>query len=538
MLLNDSSEILALYQIDFFKVIKIIDELFDNLMNNIYLIPYSVKCICKIILSLVKKENPNINIIEQNILISRFFFNKLLLPIFRNPGYGVFINNFIISDTTIRNLDIISKVIERLISGSFINNENDNCDYCPFNFYFLEKMPMILKFFENITKVTLPPFIDKLINGDLPNDFKYNYFDENPKEAVFHRSICFSIDDFFVLLSNMEKCKNILFNNGRSFLKMIFDRLNSEENKEIIESLRNIEEYEPIINEKRKKGKKEKKILNYFLLTDLLVNNKYMTQFRLKQNRPNFILKEFKTIQNEKDNQTSNIIKIKNYLSILLYNYRPLVKKDFDEGTIQNTFKILNELKKFMKSSNFVMDETLTSELLVNSLIDRLKLLPPNFQLNEFENLFKSFECDIMNSIKEFDFETISICLGKVKFSNRIKIYYENAKKSIIDLELNEKVKSIIEKEPICSIISLRYTEKEKEFKIEKGKITKEVPSFNIFKNVNEEKIVCPTIESFAYKFPDISKIQQLQDVDLFKLDCELKLTNELYNYFKLIKEY
>ena len=95
--LKDSSEVLALYQIDFFKVIKIIDELFNNLMNNIYLIPYSVKCICKIILSLIKKGNPNINIIEQNMLISRFFFCKLFLPIFKNPGFGALINNFIIS---------------------------------------------------------------------------------------------------------------------------------------------------------------------------------------------------------------------------------------------------------------------------------------------------------------------------------------------------------------------------------------------------------------------------------------------------------
>ena len=191
-----------------------------------------------------------------------------------------------------------------------------------------------------------------------------------------------------------------------------------------------------------------------------------------------------------------------------------------------------------MKSSNFVIDEALTSELFVNSLNDTLKLLPADFQSNDFENLFKSFECDIINSIKEIDFEIISVCLGKMKFSKRLKIYYENVMKSIIDLEINEKVKSIIKKEPICSIISLRYTEEEKEFKIEKGKGIKDVPYFNIFKNVNEEKIICPTIESFACKFPDISKIQQLQDVDLFQLDEELKFTNELNNYFKLIKEY
>ena len=128
------------------------------------------------------------------------------------------------------------------------------------------------------------------------------------------------------------------------------------------------------------------------------------------------------------------------------------------------------------------------------------------------------------------NFETMSVCLGKVKFAQRGKIYYENAKKSIIDLELNEKVQSIIEKEPISSIISLRYTEKEKEFKIERGKATKVVPVFEIFKDDNEKKKICPTIESFVYKFPDISKIQQLQDIDLFELDKD--------NYFKLIKEY
>ena len=289
---------------------------------------------------------------------------------------------------------------------------------------------------------------------------------------------------------------------------------------------------------KKKKEKKGKKLLNYFLFTELLVNEKYKKLFDFKQDRPNFTLKELKTTENEKEKPTNNIIKVKNFLSSLLYNYRSLVKTDFDEGTTQNTIKILKELKKFMKTSNFVIDGTIPSEWYVNSLIDRLNLLPADFQSNDFENLFKSLENDVNNSIKEIDFETMSVCLGKVKFAKRGKIYYENAKKSIIDLELNEKVQSIIETEPISSTISLRYTDKEKEFKIEKGKATKEVPVFEIFKDDNEKKKICPTIESFVYKFPDISKIQQLQDIDLFQLDEELKFTNELFNYFKLIKEY
>ena len=177
-------------------VVPEIIKLFINLNNNIYLIPYSVKCICKIILILLKKKFPNINIIEQNTFISKFFFCKLFLPIFKNPGFEALINNFIISGTTIYNLNIISFIIEKFISGTLIKSEEENGDYIPFNMYFLEKMPDALEFFDNITKVKLPPFIEKLINGNLPNDFEFNYFTENPDEVVFHRSICCSMDDF------------------------------------------------------------------------------------------------------------------------------------------------------------------------------------------------------------------------------------------------------------------------------------------------------------------------------------------------------
>ena len=396
---------------------------------------------------------------------------------------------------------------------------------------------MVFKFFENITKVTLPHFIDKLINGNLPNNFKFNYFTENPEEVVFHRSICFSIDDIYVFLSNISNCKDKLFNNEKTLLEKIFNHLNYLNCKEIIDSLRNIEEYETKANESKRKEKKEKKILNYFLFTKLLVNDKYKKIFTLNQERPNFNIKEWE--RNKYNDQRIIIIRVKNIISALLFNYRSLIKRDFDEGTTQNTIKILKELKKMKKKSNFVIDGAFPPECYANSLIDMLNYLPNDLQLNDFENLFKSLENDVINSIKEIDFEAMSIYLQKVKLSKKELIFYENAKKSIIDLELNEKVQSIIEKESIPSIISLRYTKKKKEFKIEKGKISIVVPKIEIFKNDNEKKKICPTIESFVYKFPDFSKIQQqLEDVDLFKLEEELNYINEIFNYFKLIKEF
>jgi hypothetical protein len=537
---SSSSEVLALFQIDFFKVIKILDELFENLKNNIYLIPYSVKCICKIISVLIKKKFPNINIIEQNAIISKFFFSKLFLPVFRNPGIGALINNFIISGTTIHNLDIISFVIEKFISGGLFETEK-NEDFTPFNWYFLNKMPELLNFFENITKVKLPPFIEKLINGTLPANFEYKYFDENPDEVVFHRSICFSMDDLFCLIKNMKSCKNILFNDSNNkdaiCLSKTLEKILYEDNMKIIIDLRSSNEYEMKPSKTNKKDKKGKKILNFFLLNDLLINDKYKELFSFKQQRPNFTIKELECTNNEEDRQKNNIIKVKNILSSLLYNYRTLVKTDFDEGTTDNTIKIFKELKKFMKTSNFVIDGTIPSEWYVNTLITQIKLLPANLKANDYEGLFKELENDINNSIKEIDFETMSVCLGKVKFAKRGKINYENAKNAIKDLELNKKAQSIIETEVIPSSIYFKYTEKEKEFKIEKGKNTKDSPICNIINDENEKKKNCITIESFVNRFPDIGKIQQLQDIDLFILEQDLKLIDELTFYFKLIKE-
>ena len=60
---------------------QIIDELFTNLSNNVYLIPYSVKCICKMIILLIRQRFPDITTLKQNVLLANFFFGKLLLQI-------------------------------------------------------------------------------------------------------------------------------------------------------------------------------------------------------------------------------------------------------------------------------------------------------------------------------------------------------------------------------------------------------------------------------------------------------------------------
>ena len=115
-------------------------------MDNFHLIPYSVKCICKIILLLVEKKFPSINETEKNAFIAKFFFGKLLIPILKNPGLEAFINNFIISQNTFDNLNIISIIINRLTSASFYKSTDEKeSDFTPYNWYFIEKMEKLFE---------------------------------------------------------------------------------------------------------------------------------------------------------------------------------------------------------------------------------------------------------------------------------------------------------------------------------------------------------------------------------------------------------
>ena len=533
-------EVLALYQIDFFKVIKIIDELFNTLINNIHLIPYSIKCICKIISILIKKKFKKLNTIQHNIFLSKFFFNKLFLSAFKDPKFGCLINNFIISGITIDNLEIISFIMEKLISFDFINNIEENSDFTPFNRYFLEKMPTVLKFFDGISNVKLPAFIEKILNGNNEKKYIYDYFEENNEEIIYHRSVCCSMDDILSLLNNIEKCKDLIFKDDSTrALRITFEKV-FYSNKETINELKNKEEYEEISppTNKKKKNNQEKKILNFFLFTKLIINDKYKDLFNLSQGKPNFSIKELKKTETDAETQKNNIIKVKNLFSGLLYNYRNLVKTDFNEGTTGNTFKILKELKKFMKSSNYIIDGSIPSEWYVDSLFECLKLLPQDLQNNDFENLYNSLIIDVNNAMKEMDFQILSFCLGKVKFANRVKLYYENMKKNIIEIELNERAQNIIENSLIPVTITLNI--KEKEFKIEKGKTVKEIPFLDIFKDDNDKKTTCSTIESFGNKFPNINmeKKHIYPEIDMIDFEKQLKLTEKLSNYFNIIREH
>lgn len=543
---NCSDMIIYCYQYDFMKVINIIEELFKSLLGNLPLLPYSIKCLCRIISVLIKKKFHGLSNTEENSFVAKFFFCKLFAPIFKNPATFALINKYIISGKTIHNLEIITPIILQLVSGRLYRNGGKHTDYTPFNWFFLDEMPSVIKFFDYIkNKVRLPPFIEQCLEDKLDENFKYDYFQENPDEIICHRSMCFNIYDISCLLENMKNCEEVLFPKNcknNIGLKKTYEKLYNKSNQMIIKELKNIKIYEKS-ELSNKESDVKTPIINYYLVTDFLYNEKYKHLFLLKQKTPQYNIKELKDIKNNDENIQNNIIKVKNYLNTLLYNYRTLVKTDFEEGTTSNLINILKELKIFMKSSNFVIDGSIPSEWYINSLIEFLYKIPKEYTENSHNLLFDSIEKEVTESINTLDFELLSICLNKIKYIRKNIIYYDDSKEILIDLLLNNKINTIIEDPGIKVELSFTYEKDKKELIINKVKKAEKQLQFldnMIFQNNNKKgTIICRSIESFTKHFPNLILEQRKAGVkDIFEMENELNLPKKLGDYFEFIKEY
>ncbi len=571
---KSTQDLFLKYQNYFFVVTSFINSLLTSLSNNLHLLPYSVKCLCKIISMLIMKKFPSINETERNVFIAKFFFGKLLVPILNEPGKEALINNFIISENTISNLKIIGSIIKKFSFNEFYTSINNESNYTPFNWYFIEKIKDLFNIFDNLIKVKLPSFIEKFINDELPSEYEYNYFTENPDEVINHRSTCFNLNQIVALLETIKKSKNIIFtdvktNRKKNGLLKTIEKLLSKNNENIINEIlypiKKQEEQQKTHKKERKEEKKEELQKEcYFLITELIPNERYEILFNIEKDlTPHFHINELKVTPDETTVIQNNILKVKNFFCSLLYNYNKLVKTDFDEGTTGNTINILNELKKYMKSSNFVVDGSIPSEWYVESLLEYLKKIPKDLTENDCEKLFDEIENDVNKSIKELDFEALSVIIGKLKYTQKNKNYYKDTKKLFVDIQLNEEAKKIIENDFIPVEIKFNLNEdkldgivgeseedkskknqkksilgefeiKSSNFKEKESKKTEKIKDYEKSKKCR----LCTTIDDFTKKFPNLVKYQELQDADIFLIQQKLNFPEAINNYFLLISKF
>ena len=522
---NRFNKIIENYKDSFFQVINVIDLLFENLLNNIDLCPYSIKCFCKIISILIKRKFQSNIKAEQNNILIKFFFESIIVPFLMNP-LNSFINEIIISESSMGKIGIIVQIINKLLKGKLYEKNS----YTPFNWYIIEKMPKVFEFLNKICQVSLPSFIDKLLNDELPENYEYDYFKENPNEKILFRNICFNIDELYCFIKNAEKCKDEI-----SIDKVTLSKF--QINMKKIETLKKTKTIESIIDKNGIEFETidEKKIIQYFLLTDLINNKNLDKLLKIKKHKKKkiFSLKELEKIETPEQRIENIRIKVKNLFCALLYNYQSLSKNEFKVENLSNILNILKELKTHSYLTSFVyMDDKIPIEWYINSLIHYLPNLPSSYRENDYEKLLNEIKYDILNSIKEFDFEKLTIFIDYYKEAEKERLFYIKIKNIINDLDLNKTTQSIIHEGTIC--LDLNLNNKITSFF---KNILKEKEFSNLFqiKNDEKDKKKYNTINSFINEFPNM-EIYQLDEGEYFEIMEKKKIPEIINNYCKLIR--
>ena len=539
-----SKEILLLFEKNFFEIINFLEKILDNFLNNIDLVPYSIRCICKMILLYTQKKFPNSTNFEIFSFFSKFLINNLFIPILIKPDTNALISNYIISNNTLNNLKIISEIFLKFSSFK-LYTENDIGCYAPFNIFFINSINKLIEFYTKLTEINFPNFLDELINGNiLKENYKYNYFKEHKDELFFHRSVFLTTYHISILIKNINNMKEKIFNevndnDTRKFQK-IFERLNKEDKLELLkvktkENISYDDKNENLLN------------INYFVISNLLYNERFEILFNKKKTQKYFELKDNINDYN-KDNinqSLNNIIKIKNSLCTILDNCDLLEKTDFIENNkTYDTMSILNKLKLFLKSFDFVMDNNIPTEWYIKLLFDFLFTLPEDYRANDFQKLYDELENDIINSIKQYNFEELSTFICKMEYAKKNKIYYDHKKESLIEINLNNKVIKIIENGKININLYCKLNEIEKELDIYSDENKDEQLEFLsslVFKEDEKKPKLCRTIQSFIKHFPNLNQyIKHYQNncCDVIELEKRLKIPIKLKIFFKAILKF
>ena len=535
--------LLTFYQNDFLDVIPFIEQLIEDLMKNILLLPNSIKCICKIISILIRKKFKNIPKYEEIAFISKFLMGKLLMPIISFPSFNALISDYVISGNTLKNIKIINYIVNTLFSGKLFKNDPIECDYTPFNWFFLSKIEEVLSFYEKTTVANLPDFIDKLVNDKLPKDYTYEYFKENKGQIYTSISVCFNINDLFNLLDGIKNSPDLLktIEKKSITLKRCIDRLDPEENRKAIKIIDEnlIVKYRDEL--KRKPKYKEKyqtiEIENYFLYNAKEIEKEYENLFTLNNKITNFYIDIKKKTLEEKEKK---IIKVKNYLCSSLGNYRLLNKSDFNmEEEVWDTTKILNNIKTYMSLPNFILNNnTIPSIWYINSILDYLKKIPEDYKKNDYKKLFIELTKNLNDAINALDFEILIQFRNKLKFLNKNNDYYSNAKHLMSAILMNENIKHFVEEVSIPIDVYYKYDESDKKFELTKSNIKEKLFEDRLMYEDPKKKILSfKTIEAFTRYFPNLAKYQIVQGINPLNIIQELSINNKLIEYYQIIKE-
>ena len=249
LILNDSyfksnkSLILVKYFDNFLFIKQKIDYLIQTLIDKISTIPYTVRCICKVISLLMHKKFPLLPKYLRNSFLGKFIFDKCIFPVLSFENKNV-MDSRIFSSNTKKCLNVIISVLSNANRCCLYPTTTDT-EKTIFNYYLIEIIPILNQFYEKVIDIKLPKALEdlvsqvklkieqnidnKIFNFKRKNDkrrfepFKkedekkkkepvqnenkvlYDYFKKNDDEILHLESICFSISDVLYILNLINR---------------------------------------------------------------------------------------------------------------------------------------------------------------------------------------------------------------------------------------------------------------------------------------------------------------------------------------------
>ena len=390
------------YKNNFIYIKSKIDYLIQSLLDKIDSIPYSIRCICKIIFIIIKRKFPSLNKYLKNSFIGKFIFNKCLFPILTRENITI-LNSQILSIDTENCFNIIKIILDHANNCTLFKS-NIDLEYTIFNHYILELIPILNTFYDRLIDIELPHVLNNIIINKYlnPKERKisteillnkknqyssYDYFKENNDELFHLQCICFSLDDILFIISIVNR--NIQsFNNLENFEKFKKSLECLEQNKNRIEEIitKNNDLKQFFVSFKEEKNKKFENLdsdnddLNTnknFIISDLssknkncdIINQKF--KFCLKK-----VFKSLNFINNKDYSYLNSAFSFKNFFDSLKYT--------LDE------FGELNENKKKIPVKWY-------GEYIFNNK----NFLPKRYMENDYELLYDELFLEEINNLNE-----------------------------------------------------------------------------------------------------------------------------------------
>ena len=554
------------------RITNFINKLLEIIYNNITSLPYILKSIYMIIDVLIDKKYSNKKVksleYQKLMLLSNYLIGNVILPLVTNPNYSGIVTTDVISKITKDNLEIVTKIFKKMLSGKLFDNKSDP-EYTIFNKYIILALPKVFCIINSITsqkkKLNLCKKIQYLMDSindiDNPNrNINYEYFNEN-QENIQQQSVCFSWQNLIILI-DLIKCNKELLNNVKY--------------KKIIEEFQKFREY--CANKYREN--KDKRKYEFFLLEKINYNPDFQNNinriledniFALMPNNENDNISIFKKclvdvlayvnilhkenfnyyVQKNRENRIQDydiILKLlieqtyKDYIAnefegggegetpnpthhnndekMFEVNFPGLEENDNEDADFRDIlFPQIIESVKYELSHN--LDDVKAKRIVFCSSYLQLHIndLPENYKGNNYCLLLMEIMKKGEEIINELNVSILNQFYLKFKGGEKLNMIISNNYNQIKNMEKCICIEYLFEKLELPCKFNVK-TDKEK------------VITYITYEQINREFAYIRDIQTFIDLFPDFRKFEDKVD-DLIDHEEKVELCNVLNSYFK-----